>query len=288
MRINIDLSKLSEYPVFQDKKLELSNALTPFHPSFPSEFWNAKQIRHSLPIWEEIIFYGTNAKNIKEAVFLLFSVTTYSKPLKSEMQPLKDSVLKLIQNEAGVKCNRITVKKVPLKAYAEIKKNNIHRKEARELESLRNSYGLPENISLADARKEKKKRDKIKKQESLGVGSEADIALADEIKKALDNSLKGICGYLYFKVWSLPDGSKWYKIGVTNSPSRRDAEQNVLPVKAQSLITQKLSSMEHARAAEAAIHQVLDKNRIRNANNKELFSLKPSQVASIKQIIENM
>lgn len=104
----------------------------------------------------------------------------------------------------------------------------------------------------------------------------------------MDNSLKGICGYLYFKVWSLPDGSKCYKIGVTNSPSRRDAEQNVLPVKAQSLITQKLSSMEHARAAEAAIHQVLDKNRIRNANNKELFSLKPSQVASIKQIIENM
>lgn len=178
MRINIDLSSLSKDPLFQDKNFEVSSALT---PSYVRSFWNAKQIRHSLPIWEEIIFYGANIKHIKEAVFLLFSLKTYSKPLKSEMQLLKDSVLRLIHNEVGVKCSRITVKKVPLKSYAEIKKNNIQRKEARELESLRNSYGLPQNISLADAPKEKKKKDMIKKQESLRVGSEADVALADEI-----------------------------------------------------------------------------------------------------------
>lgn len=281
----IDLSKLLEEPLFEYTTGEILRAVDTQHPA---DYWDAKDIREALPVWKEVIFYGTNTKHIKDAVSLLFSVSTYSKKLKSEIQPLKDSVLKLILDELGKECNRISVKNVPSKAYSEIKKNNIQRKEARELESLRSSYGLPVNIGLADARKEKRKIDKIKKQESLGIGSNADVALAVEIKRALDESLKDIYGYLYFKVWSLPDGSKWYKIGVTNCPKRRDTEQNVLPVNAQSLTTQKLSSMEHARAAEAAIHQVLDKFRIRNANNRELFSLKPSQVASIKQIIENM
>tara|TARA_B100001173_G_C15920183_1_gene518143 strand:- start:105 stop:956 length:852 start_codon:yes stop_codon:yes gene_type:complete len=283
--MHIDLSKSLEEPSLEYTAGKILYAVD---VNRPAHFWDAQDIREALPIWKEVIFYGTNTKYIKDAVSLLFSVSTYSKKLKSEMQTLKDSVLKLIRDELGKECDRFSVKNVPRKAYSEIKRNNIQRKEARELESLRSSYGLPANIDLADARKEKGKIDKTKKQESLGIGADADISLAVEIKKALDESLKDIYGYLYFKVWSLPDGSKWYKIGVTNSPSRRDIEQNVLPVKAQSLITQKLSSMEHARAAEAAIHQVLDKFRIRNANNRELFSLKPSQVASIKQIIENM
>ena len=52
--------------------------------------------------------------------------------------------------------------------------------------------------------------------------------LADKI---LDNIFKDEKLFLYLKKWEVAN-KKWIKIGITNDPSRRDTEQNVLPVPA--------------------------------------------------------
>ena len=116
----------------------------------------------------------------------------------------------------------------------------------------------------------------------LGLNDNADLDLAIKLetraKLAMKNAEKG---YLYFKCWVLPDDSRWYKIGITNNPSRREAEQNVLPVAANTLHIIALESTDHARLAEAAFHDVLDHAQIKGAGNRELFTLKPREVQAV-------
>lgn len=95
-------------------------------------------------------------------------------------------------------------------------------------------------------------------------------------------------GFIYLKRWAMPDGSCWYKIGVSNNPDRRETEQNVLPVAAESIICVDVGSMDRARAIEAVIHQVLDEQRITNANNRELFHLTSRQASAVKAVLERL
>lgn len=100
--------------------------------------------------------------------------------------------------------------------------------------------------------------------------------------------LMGSYGFLYLKRWSLPDGSRWHKIGVTNDLKRRDAEQNILPVPSVTLAWLKLDTMEEARAIETAFHETLQIYRIMEANNRELFNLNDDQVAAVLIAIQKL
>lgn len=117
------------------------------------------------------------------------------------------------------------------------------------------------------------------------VNAVADHELAIDLTAAITKSIEKCCGYLYLKVWVMPDGNRWYKVGITNKPSRRDAEQNVLPVAAVTVKLVKLLSMDHARAAEKAIHLILDDRRIREANNRELFHLADPQLSALCEVL---
>jgi hypothetical protein len=117
------------------------------------------------------------------------------------------------------------------------------------------------------------------------VNADADHELAIDLTAAITKSIEKCCGYLYLKVWVMPDGNRWYKVGITNKPSRRDAEQNVLPVAAVTVKLVKLLSMDHARAAEKAIHLILDDRRIREANNRELFHLADPQLSALCEVL---
>ena len=119
----------------------------------------------------------------------------------------------------------------------------------------------------------------------IKVSADADDGLAIDLTAAITKSIEKCCGYLYLKVWVMPDGNRWYKVGITNKPSRRDAEQNVLPVAAVTVKLVQLPSMDHARAAEKAIHLVLDDRRIREANNRELFHLADPQLAALCEVM---
>ena len=171
---------------------------------------------------------------------------------------------------------------------------------------LSNELGLPKNATrkevddlLLEIKKEKR-RDKAAekarakaleekrieaKRVSLGLNAEADPELAEKLFKSAEQGLQSesinSAGYLYFKVWVLPDGSKWYKIGITNDLRRRDAEQNVLPVPATTLQSTRFFNIEHARIVEKKFLETLSSYRIKGANNKELLSLKPEQVQAI-------
>ena len=79
----------------------------------------------------------------------------------------------------------------------------------------------------------------------------------------------------------MPDNSRWYKIGITNNLKRREYEQNVLPVPAETLETARFHSIEHAKIAEDAFLKTLSKYRIRGANNREIFDLKPEHVQAV-------
>ena len=109
----------------------------------------------------------------------------------------------------------------------------------------------------------------------------------DKLESAILDSLDMSPGYLYFKQWGLSDAT-WFKIGVTNSPSRRDAEQNVLPVPSQTLALVRLDSMEQARSVEKAIHKVLETRRIRGAQNQELFQLSPGDYKAVLMVLREL
>ncbi len=136
-----------------------------------------------------------------------------------------------------------------------------------------------------------KQRQKLHAQR-LGIDGSADpdlsIRLLQASRTAIAECIDQMAGYMYFKVWVLSDGRRWYKLGITNDPSRRDAEQNVLPVPAETLKLIKLSSTDLARTIESTFHRILEASKIKGAGNRELFDLRPSEVMAIISIMQKI
>ena len=158
----------------------------------------------------------------------------------------------------------------------------------------------PEKIALIDSLieelEELVERLEVKKRQSLELLKEAtkqfeqyghDEKLVGALLGALNN-LPPSVGFVYFKRWSLPDGNCWFKVGITNNPDRRETEQNVLPVASETIVCIDVGSMDRARAIEAVIHQVLEEQRITDANNRELFHLSVQQSAAVRAVIEKL
>ena len=114
-----------------------------------------------------------------------------------------------------------------------------------------------------------------------------DTELFNKLEASIEESLNINVGYLYFKKWDLPE-TTWFKIGKTNNPDRRDTEQNVLPVPAQTLYLLKLESMEQASSVERAILKTLGDRRIIGAKNKELFKLGGSDYKAVIKALKNL
>jgi len=114
-----------------------------------------------------------------------------------------------------------------------------------------------------------------------------DKGLAGALWHAVETATPTV-GYVYLKRWTMPDGSCWFKVGITNNPDRRDTEQNVLPVAAETIACVDVGSMDRARAIEAVIHQVLEEQRITDANNRELFHLSAQQASAVKAVLERL
>jgi hypothetical protein len=114
-----------------------------------------------------------------------------------------------------------------------------------------------------------------------------DKKLAGALWHALDTTPPTV-GFIYLKRWTMPDGSCWFKIGITNNPDRREKEQNVLPVAAESIVCVDVGSMDRARAIEFVIHQVLEEQRIKDANNRELFHLSAQQASAVKAVLKKL
>lgn len=131
--------------------------------------------------------------------------------------------------------------------------------------------------------KRKKKIENALKREraKLGIGKDADIELVRNLVDRTKEYTSKNEAYLYFKCWSLKDGTKWYKLGVTVDLERREREQNVLPVPAQTLEQVSFINQDAAYAAEKAFLQVLEEFRIKDSNNRELMELNPIQVKSV-------
>ena len=115
----------------------------------------------------------------------------------------------------------------------------------------------------------------------LGIGEDSDIELVRSLVDLTKQYISENEAYLYFKCWSLKDGTKWYKLGVTVDLERREREQNVLPVPSQTLEQVSFDSQDAAYAAEKAFLQVLEEFKIKDANNRELMELNPIQVRSV-------
>jgi hypothetical protein len=114
-----------------------------------------------------------------------------------------------------------------------------------------------------------------------------DSTLASALWHALETTPSTV-GYVYLRRWSMPDGSAWYKVGITNDSARREAEQNVLPVAAETIICVDVGSMDRARAIESVVHQVLKEQQITDANNRELFHLSDQQASAVKAVLERL
>ena len=82
---------------------------------------------------------------------------------------------------------------------------------------------------LRQQKKEIQQEQDEARQALQGLDTEADPELAAKLLQNSEQCLQkeriSSTGYLYFKVWIMPDSSKWYKIGITNDLRRRDAEQ---------------------------------------------------------------
>ena len=180
------------------------------------------------------------------------------------------------------------------KLWGNVKAQVLEEDAERERQSLIREFGLDEGITLKRARnaanKQKTQLREQAERERLGLGEEADVSLAAELSHKAAKAVGSISvqGYLYLRCWVLPDGNRWYKIGITGDPKRRESEQNVLPVNMETLALASFHSYEQARAAEMAFHAVLDAHRIRGAQNKELFHLKPKQVTAVIAAINSI
>ena len=133
-----------------------------------------------------------------------------------------------------------------------------------------------------EEQKKKKIENALKRERAkLGIGEDSDIELVRSLVDLTKRYISENEAYLYFKCWSLKDGTKWYKLGVTVDLERREREQNVLPVPSQTLEQVSFDSQDAAYAAEKAFLQVLEEFKIKDANNRELMELNPTQVKSI-------
>lgn len=94
--------------------------------------------------------------------------------------------------------------------------------------------------------------------------------------------------WLYFKKWSLSDGTTWYKIGITNDLARRDSEQNVLPVASETLEAIQVAGRDRAREIEKKLHYALDSYNIKAAGNRELFTLSPKQENTLLILLRSL
>lgn len=115
----------------------------------------------------------------------------------------------------------------------------------------------------------------------------ADTALAANLVAAIEDARNRTGGYVYLKQWTLADGTRWLKVGITNNPSRRDAEQNVLPVPAVTLRLMETQSMDQAAAIERALHQQLAAQKVIGAGNRELFHLDDGQLAALMSAMDS-
>jgi len=95
-------------------------------------------------------------------------------------------------------------------------------------------------------------------------------------------------GYVYLKQWRMSDGNTWHKIGITNNPNRRETEQNILPVPAETIACVEFKTIERARSVEKIIHQKLAHLRISGARNRELFRLSPSQLSAVMSALKHL
>ena len=113
-------------------------------------------------------------------------------------------------------------------------------------------------------------------------------AQSDELaSKILDSVLDDEKLFLYLKKWEV-GGKNWVKIGITNNPSRRDSEQNVLPVPSQLL---KIISMPNRKIAEKIEKELLEiyfAKKINGANNRELFELESEDIEDLKSTMNSL
>lgn len=123
-------------------------------------------------------------------------------------------------------------------------------------------------------------------QSAVEKGVNMDKDFEDSLKIAIENARNSTGGYVYLKQWSLADGTRWFKVGITNNPNRRDAEQNVLPVTAVTLRLMETQSMDQAAAIERALHQQLAAQKVTGAGNRELFHLDDAQLAALMAAME--
>jgi hypothetical protein len=128
---------------------------------------------------------------------------------------------------------------------------------------------------------------KIALQSAVKKGVKIDKDFEDSLKIAIENARNSTGGYVYLKQWSLADGTRWFKVGITNNPNRRDAEQNVLPVPAVTLRLMETQSMDQAAAIERALHQQLAAQKVTGAGNRELFHLDEPQLAALMAAMDS-
>lgn len=162
-------------------------------------------------------------------------------------------------------------------------KERASRKE-RELARRRDKEAARQALMVEKIRQQQE--EKLRK--SLGLDQLADTALAEELLLAIEEAQRDLHGYFYLKFWVVSAEEPWYKVGITNDLSRRDLEQNVLPVPATLLRSIDFGSIDKARVVEKAVLRVLEANRIKHASNRELFQLSGAQLSALLGVIDKI
>jgi hypothetical protein len=148
-----------------------------------------------------------------------------------------------------------------------------------------------EKLRQAKAEKVRALFDK-KERKRLGLSNETDVTVAKALCEgsinAIASALKYTSVYLYFKVWVVSENTRWYKVGITNDLTRRDTEQNVLPVPAETIKAIVFPNNQAAASVEQVFHEVLSRHRIKGAGNRELFALEPIHVTTIIDAMKSL
>jgi len=115
----------------------------------------------------------------------------------------------------------------------------------------------------------------------LGLDAQADGDLALQLGRAVDRGLSACRCELHLTAQSMPDGLRWFRLEIRDSPAGPGGHQEtvqVLPVAGES----------QALAIRAAIHAVLEQRGCQASAEPGLFHLEGPQLAALVAILKRL
>jgi hypothetical protein len=122
----------------------------------------------------------------------------------------------------------------------------------------------------------------------LGLNASGDTALALELGRALDRSLKACQVFLHLTARPMPDGRSWFRLEIRDSAAAPFGSGSEASGWQESVKVIGLDCVEQAHAITEAIHTVLEARGFQASTEQGLFHLEGPQLVALVAILNRL